>query len=364
MVTQVTPPTGSLDIATNRLITVEFSEPINATSLNATTLSVSADGTAISGRLTLATGPRGPNTLATFVPNQLLTATTPYALTLSSGLLDTAGNPLAAFSSNFTTGTGIDNFQPSVVSTSPALVRFANDSAMATNVPLDAKLTVQFSEPMNPLTITPNSFQLTQSSSVSSLLVPGSLAMSSDLRSVTFTPAQQLIPNGLHTLTLNAAITDLAGNPLLPYLNSFFMTGVNATDPTPLTVVVSPVNGDTGVAINAPIFLQFSKPVAPTTVNGTTVVVTGSGGPILGTFTFEQNNQVVRWKPANLIQLAPNTLHSISIVSGITDLAGVPMGSGFSSSFTPRGGVGTPSPTELSATPPDKQSRRVAPRPG
>jgi YD repeat-containing protein len=308
-VIQVTPPDGSLDIATNRLITVEFSEPMNATTLNAITFTVSAGGTPVSGRLAMVTGPGGPNTLATFTPSQLLSATNPYAVTLTAGLLDTASNPLGAVSSTFTTGAGVDTFRPSVVSTSPPMLDFTS----VTNVPLDAKVIVQFSEPMNPLTLTSNSFQLAQSTAAVSfsLIVPGTLAISSDLRSVTFTPAQRLIPNGTHRLTLGAGLADLAGNPLLPlppFSVSSFITGVDATDSTPLTVVsMSPVDTDTGVPINAPVVLKFSKSVAPTTVNGATVVVTGSSGPIVGTVTFEQNNQLARWRPANLLSRPPNS---------------------------------------------------------
>lgn len=349
-VVQVTPPDGSLDIATNRLLTVEFSEPMNATRLDTTTFMVSAGGTPVSGRLAMATGPRGPNTLATFTPSQLLNATNLYAVTLTAGLLDTAGNPLASVSSNFTTGTGIDNFRPSVVSTSPPLSRFANDPNIASNVPLDAKIVIQFSELINPFTITSNSVQLTQSS-VSSLVVPGTLTVSSDLRSVTLTPSQRLIPNAFHSLALSNSITDLAGNSLLPYLNTTFITGVDATDSTALTGTISPADGDSGVAINAPVVLKFSKSVAPTTITSATVVVTGSSGPILGTVTFEQNNRVVRWKPANLIQFAPNTPHSVSVSTGVTDLAGIPMTAGFSSSFTTGAGTDTTIPTVISSNP-------------
>jgi YD repeat-containing protein len=352
-VIQVTPPDGSLDIATNRLITVEFSEPMNATTLNAITFTVSAGGTPVSGRLAMVTGPGGPNTLATFTPSQLLSATNPYAVTLTAGLLDTGGNPLGAVSSTFTTGAGVDTFRPSVVSTSPPMLDFTS----TTNVPLDAKVIVQFSEPMNPLTLTSNSFQLAQSTAAVSfsLIVPGTLAISSDLRSVTFTPAQRLIPNGTHRLTLGAGLADLAGNPLLPlppFSVSTFITGVDATDSTPLTVVsMSPVDTDTGVPINAPLVLKFSKSVAPTTVNGATVVVTGSSGPIVGTVTFEQNNQLARWRPANLIQFAPNTLHTVSVSTGVTDLAGVPMAASFGGSFTTGAGADTTIPTIISSNP-------------
>lgn len=343
---QVVPPSGSTDIATNRLITVEFSEPMNATTLNATTFTISAGGTPVSGRLAMATGPRGPNTLATFTPNQLLNATNPYAVTLTDWLLDTGGNPLGAVSSNFTTGAGVDNVRPSVVSTSPP---FNTNLGAPKNIPLNANITVSFSEPMNSRTITANSFQVAFTSDAGgqqSVSVSGSLAMSSDLRSVTFTPAQPLAPSSTFTATLGSSITDLAGNAILPLLGTQFITGVQATETTPLTVVVSPVSGDTNIAINAPVVFQFSRPVAPTTVT-----VSGSDGPILGSVTFEQENRVVRWKPANLIQFAPNTLHSISVSTGGTDLAGVPMAASFGGSFTTGAGTDTTIPTIVSAVP-------------
>jgi len=352
-VAQITPPSGSADIATNRTVTVQFSEPINATTLSGTTFTLSTGGTPVSGRISLGAGPNGPNTVATFTPNQLLGATTGYNVALASTILDTAGNPLASFASAFTSGTGIDNFRPSVVSTSPPLGNGFN-SVIPTNIPLNSTITMTFSEPMNPLTITPNSFQVAFVSDASpqqSVAVSGSLAMSPDLRTVTFTPVQTSAPNSTYTVTLGNSITDLAGNTLLSTAAGSFKTGVQAAEATPLTVVVSPVQGDTNIAINAPVVLQCSRPVAPTTVTNSTVTVSGSAGPILGSFAFEQENRVVRWKPANLIQLAPNTLHSVSVSTGVTDLAGVPMAATASSSFTTGALTDTTIPTIVGAIP-------------
>ncbi len=351
-VTQVMPPNGSLDVATNRVVTVQFSEPINATTISATTFAVSSGGSPVSGRISLGIGPNGPNTVATFLPNQLLSATTGYDVGLSAAILDTARNPLATFGSAFTSGASLDNFRPSVVSTSPALGNGFN-SVIPQNIPLNTLIAVQFSEPMNPLTITSNSVQVSFTSAASQFGGPvtGTLTISSDLRTVTFIPVQPFAPNSTYTVTLGSGITDLAGNPLVGTISGSFKTGVQAAETTPLTVGASPVNGDTTIAINAPVVFQFSRSVAPTTVTNSTVTVTGSGGPIAGTVTFEQENRVVRWKPANLIQFAPNQLHTIAVSTGVTDLAGVPLAANFSSSFTTGTGVDTTAPTIVSASP-------------
>ena len=351
-VTQVLPPSGSLDVATNRGITVQFSEPLNATTLSVASFTVSTGGSPIGGRVTLGAGPNGPNTVATFMPAQFLSVTTGYDVALSASILDTAGNPLSTFGSGFTSGTGIDNFRPSVVSTSPPFnFRFA----IPQNIPLNANVVLTFSEPMNPLTITSNSVQVAFATNAGgfqqNVPVSGILAMSSDLRTVTFTPAQPLAPNSTHTVTLGTSITDLAGNTVFPLVGTSFVTGVQAAETTPLTVTVSPAASDTGIAINAPVVLQFSRPVAPTTFSDVTMTVTGSAGPIPGTFAFEQENRVVRWKPANLIQMAPNTVHTVSVLTGVTDLAGVPLAALVSSSFTTGTGIDTTIPALVSALP-------------
>ena len=351
-VTQIVPPSGSTDVATNRVVTVQFSEPINATTVSGTTLVVSSGGTPISGGISLGTGPNGPNTVATFAPNQLFASTTGYDVVLSPAILDTARNPLATFGSGFTSGTGLDNFRPSVVSTSPP---FNVRSPIPQNIPLNANIVLTFSEPMNPLTITSNSVQVAFATNAGGLAqtvpVSGTLAVSSDLRTATFTPAQPLAPSSTHTVTLGTSITDLAGNTVFPLVGTSFVTGVQAAEATPLTVTVSPATGDTGIAINAPVVLQFSRPVAPTTFSDVTMTVTSSAGPIAGTFAFEQENRVVRWKPANLIQMVPNTVHTVSVSTGVTDLAGVPLAALVTSSFTTGTGTDTAIPTLVGALP-------------
>lgn len=349
-VTQIVPPSDSTDIATNRLVTVQFSEPINATTISGTTFTLSTGGTPVSGRIALGAGPTGPNTLATFMPAQLLNSATPYDVALAASIRDTADNPLGAVASAFTSGAGVDNFRPSVVSSSPT---FHERFVVPTNVPLNANITATFSEPMNPLTITSNSIQVTFVSEASQQSVPvtGVLSMSADLRTVTFTPTQPFPPSVTVSVSLGSGVADLAGNTLVGTTAGSFKTGVQAADTAPLTVIASPVSGDTNIAINAPVVFQFSRPVAPTTVTNGTVTVNGGAGPIQGTFAFEQENRVVRWKPANLIQLAPSTLHSVSVSTAVTDLAGVPLAASFTGSFTTGTGTDTTIPTIVSAVP-------------
>lgn len=178
-IVQINPPNGVLTAGTNSIVTVEFSEPMDATTVTTTTFSLTAGGVPVNGRVKVATGPRGPNTRAIFTPDQLLGETMTYAVVVGTGMTDTAGNPLAAtFNSSFGTGSGIDNFQPSVVSVSP-------QSGM-TGLPLNICVTVRFSEPINPLTITSTTFGL--SGPPFNQGVPGTTTVVLDLLSAAFTP--------------------------------------------------------------------------------------------------------------------------------------------------------------------------------
>lgn len=131
-----------------------------------------------------------------------------------------------------------------------------------------------------------------------------------------------------------------------------FTTGSGPADTVvPQVVLVSPVDTSTAVPINGQVVVQFSKPVAAPSVYAQTVIVSAGGVPIVGTMTLEQNNRVLRWKVANLFQFAPNTLHTATVTTGVTDTAGNPLAVPFTSTFTTGAGQDTTAPTVVSVMP-------------
>ncbi len=88
----------------------------------------------------------------------------------------------------------------------------------STNMPVDALVTATFSEHMNESTINDTSFTLAGSTST----VEGMVTYDRDTYTATFTPEFCLDYNHQYTATLNTAITDIIGNPLLqPYVWTF-----------------------------------------------------------------------------------------------------------------------------------------------
>jgi hypothetical protein len=323
-------------IPVNSPISVLFNETLAQSSVNASSVELVADDASaqiIAGTVALSSDRK----VVTFAPTTQMTKGTPYKFTIKGMVTDDAGNALGSdYVLRFTTSTGIDNLQPEVVSISPA--------SGSVNVPLNAQARVSFSKPVNPLTVT-GSFYLSPA-------VTGSISVSGDGMTATFTPDRLLLPNTSYTVYVKTGIKDVAGNPLYQQASSSFATGETMSDGTPPFVVdVSPMSGATGVPLNGNIVVRLSEPVSAPTVNGRTVVVSASGVPLAGSLSLEQGGAVIRYKPANLVPLAANTLYEIKVTKGVTDLAGNPLQSEHTSYFTTGSGSDTTLPTVASTSP-------------
>ena len=255
--TDIIPPTMSLsvpaadatDVAINRAITVTFSEAMNASTINGTSFTVTGPGgSSVTGLVTYTTVGRS----ASFVPTSDLAASTGYTATITTGAKDLAGNALANnYTWDFTTGTDADNTPPTVSSTDPGLG--------AVDVFLSKRISITFSEPMDPLTITSANITLADGATP----VAGSLTYLG--LTATFTPTGSLLTtNTTYTATITTGVTDLAGNALASNLEWGFTTIA--------TVAEGPQPVDLGTAGN---FVILAKTAISTT--GATSVVGNIG---------------------------------------------------------------------------------------
>ena len=163
-----------------------------------------------------------------FVPSSNLALNTLYTATITTGAQDVAGNALVGnYVWSFTTGASADKTPPTVTSTIPA--------NGATQVTPSANVTVIFSEPMNPLTVSTATFtvQLDPPSAAGAVTrvqasapVPGTVSYTGT--SATFVPTNNLAANTRYSATLIGTSTDLAGNPLNANFQWSFTTGASA----------------------------------------------------------------------------------------------------------------------------------------
>ncbi len=178
------------------------------------------------------------NTSAAGAPDFLITPATGYSIasiTVNGGASIVAAGATSATIANVQALQNVvitfalDVQKPVISSSSPA------KAPAATNVALNAPITVNFSETIKVSTVSAASFQVKDHLGNS---VPGSFSPAADSMSFTFTPTANYLNNKAYTVTLTNAITDLAGNALdtSNALNSFGFTTVSSSNNVTLNV--------------------------------------------------------------------------------------------------------------------------------
>jgi large repetitive protein len=202
----VTPANGLTAVPTNAAVAIQFDEPIQSLSVDQVTLSTG--GVNLNVNRILSNG----NQTLTLKPLSLLAGLTTYNLSISA-VKDLSDNVLAApVNSSFTTATGVDLINPTVTQADPV--------NGATGVATNAIVRLQFSERINPLSVTESTFFVSQANT--GIRVNGSITVAADGRSVTFTPSDPLLVNTRYFVQVSS-ITDLAGHPISLFI--VFTTG-------------------------------------------------------------------------------------------------------------------------------------------
>lgn len=200
-------------------------------------------------------------------------------------------------------------------------------------VAINRQIDVQFSTAMNPATITTQTFLLATGNGGAS--VPGTVTYDATNFVASFKPSAALDTNTSYNATITTGVTNTAGVPLAANYAFSFVTR-NSVDNSGIKVYETiPTNGQTGVAVNAPIQVVFTEGAASNTVNNTTFVVTDvSGTRISGTVTYDIVTNYATFTPSS--PLLPGASYDI-FLNGVTDLAGQPMALFYGFSFTTAG---------------------------
>ncbi len=426
---QTTPADGSLNAAPTTLLVFRFSEPVDRSTVT-TNFSITATGLAvpvpIAANFTFSqndqvvtydpapgfpafVGWRGGSTVTATLAQEIRSA--------SSG---------ARLPAPFVLDFGVENIAPQVVSTVP--------QNGAVDVPTTQVVRFRFSEPLDPATVVPANFTVSQGPTVA-----GTLTLEDSGRTVVFTPTtgfqNVVVPV---QIVAGTAITDRGGTPLAgavtisfsiddspPFVTQTFplagaqdvpvtlaperrvrfrfnealdqaatrgtfaiapdATGGNVTFPDPFTLVYVPpvlptpvdpplapnqklVNGRTNYSVTFTAFDLASNPTAvslafrsdddppvvqsssPTGVSALTTSVSVTFGELMdkdtmqGAVTFERTIPIPAVLPVTLNRgdfgfdftptLQAAATYRVTVSTGITDLAGVPLGAAFSFAFT------------------------------
>ena len=329
-VTAMSPAEDSFEIPTNTKLTATLSEGMVPSLINSNKFRLAHEDIAIPGTVSY----DAINNIAVFTPDSALTPNLRYTATIVTGIQDLSGNTLTRdFAWCFTTAATGDSSAPSIIAFSP--------NNAAADVAVNRKLSVTFSEEMESFTLTPANF---------SVIGPGASAVSGTVayhnRTAVFKPNQVLAANATYIATVFANVTDLAGNNLGTDTSWSFTTGSGRDTAAPVVLSTSPANNEAGVAISRTINVTFNELMDPTTVTTEHFLVSAAGIAVVGTVAFDANTNSAIFTsithlttpvishPTPVTNLQPNTSYTVTLTTGVKDMAGNPLATNKVWSFT------------------------------
>jgi hypothetical protein len=178
------------------------------------------------------------------------------------------------------------------------------------NVPIDATVTVAFSEPADPATVSSSSLYLMSNGN----RVSGSLTLSADRTTAIFTPAAPLAGFALYQVVVTTDVRDRVGRALPQiFLSTFTTVDVNP----PSVTVVSPADGAVEVATDGVVRITFSESIDPAFTEG--IRLLAGDTPVPARLDLVQGNTVAVLTPLALLDA--NATYTVSM-SGVRDSVG------------------------------------------
>ena len=196
----------------------------------------------------------------------------------------------------------------------------------ATEVVLNTKLLAQFSIPMDPAT-DGTTFVLKDPANTP---VEGNVTYTGS--AATFEPMEDLDASTRYTATVTKGAKSLAGAALAADRTWSFTTGT-ATDLTPPDVnSTDPLHGADLVPINRNITATFNEVIDPSTVDSTTFVLKESASDTAVAGSVSAVGSTAVFEPTN--NLAPSTVFTATLTTGVADLASNAMANNYTWDFT------------------------------
>ena len=208
---------------------------------------------------------------------------------------------------------------PSVFTTSP----LKNDS----NVSVNKTISATFTDTMDFSSFDTTTFQV-RGNDYSP--VSGTLNISGDSKTVTFTPAAPLEPFAWYFVQIAAGVRNTQANTMFHDYSWSFQTGALPDTAAPSVSSVLPANGATDVSTATTAEAGFSEAMDPNTIDTTTFLLKdNASNPVGGTVAYWGNS--ARFTPDS--PLAASTTYTATITTGAKDSGGNSLASDYSWSF-------------------------------
>ncbi|MDX1810380.1 MAG: Ig-like domain-containing protein, partial [Gammaproteobacteria bacterium] len=313
VVSYIQPEAGAKNVANNNAITVTFSEAIDPASLTTDQFKVYANGIYATGDISYSDG------TAIFKPKNLLSNSSTYTVTIASGISDLSGNlSTEEYSWTFTTGTARDDNIPRVSSVYPV----DGDSDFSVN----SAIITRFTEAMDPSSLTPDSYYLTDSngSKVKSTVV--TIGATSTLR-----PLENLNFSENYTVTIAAGASDLADNRTLEAYSWSFTTSSLEDTTNPSISSSTPASGNQSAAVNRGIIVSFTENMDTATINQNSFYLQDTTGTLIkGAITATEDTAIF----TPLANLQYSRTYVVTVLNTVLDMAGNPLNKVYTWNFS------------------------------
>jgi subtilisin family serine protease len=226
-------------------------------------------------------------------------------------------------------GTPADTTAPTVGGVSPA--DGAADVAPGTDV------TATFSEEMDPLTVTKDTFTLVPSEGGPNVAATVSYDAPSKTATLKLDPDAALEAGKKYTATVTTGVKDKAGNALAADKTWSFTTTSPATtspDTTAPSVTGSSPTGTKAVPVTTSVNATFSEDVRSVNDQTFNLVMDGTTTSVGAAVSYDAASKTATLKPT--AKLISKKKYTATVTTGVTDLAGNALANDYSWSFTTR----------------------------
>ena len=239
------PASNARNIPRNAVIELLVSERIDPTTL--TSAGVYLQDQTESRRVPTTLGLSADGRRITMTPTTPLKAGHQYYYSFANyAVYDLAGNRINGRTNYFWTGQDTDTQAPTVQGN--------NLSENLNTVVLNAPIQVSFNEALNSLCVNTTTVSLSDGINT----IAGSVSLSSDRRSITFTPTDNLTANSNYSLTVSG-VCDISGQALATDYSLTFTTGSTTDTTAPNLVSITPASASQNVAVNSTITVVFDE---------------------------------------------------------------------------------------------------------
>ena len=278
-------------------------------------------------------------TPGTIVVNSATSATATLAINASQAIAPLGTRNVTITDPTDGSITVTDGFTVQTTDTTAPSIIYVSPTDSATGVPINTKLSVVFSEPMNPATLTSANVTVSDNTVYNGCAPPIANTLEQNAGGPTLDASGRILTVRLNNLlpvgrgfrlTVNNSnapsgspiVSDQSGNHLSYNRCYGFTAGFAADSVGPAFVAANMAPGATGVPTNSPVILGFDKPINPGTIPAG-LSVTQGGSPVAGTWGYSSDFMQATFSPAS--NLAATTTYTVTYGVAITDTVGSPL---------------------------------------